>query len=89
MMTPFESAVRSSLEGSHGGRVVVRDDHRATALHHYRGLNSSRVEDVLTAMTTPVGCPARGGDLLCQDRDAGGNTWYGSGILRLGRSAGW
>ena len=40
MMTPFESAVRSSLEGSHGGRVLVRDDHRATALHHYRGLNS-------------------------------------------------
>lgn len=39
MMTPFESAVRSSLEGSHGGRVLVRDDHRATALHHYRGLN--------------------------------------------------
>ena len=41
MMTPFESAVRGSLEGSHGGRVLVRDDHGATALHHYRGLNFS------------------------------------------------
>ena len=41
MMTPFESAVRGSLEGSHGGRVLVRDDHGATALHHYRGLNSA------------------------------------------------
>lgn len=42
MMTPFESAVRGSLEGSHGDRVLVRDDHEATALHHYRGLNRSR-----------------------------------------------
>lgn len=35
MMTPFESAVRGSLEGSHGGRVYVSDDergHRATPL---------------------------------------------------------
>src|SRR5699024_8347497 len=40
VMTPFESAVRGSLEGSHGGRAHVRDDHDgATALHHYRGLN--------------------------------------------------
>ena len=39
MMTPFESAVRGSLEGSHGDRVLVRDDHGATALHHYAGLN--------------------------------------------------
>ena len=42
MMTPFEGAVRGSLEGSHGGRVHVRDDvanHRA--LHHYAGLNST------------------------------------------------
>ena len=35
-MTPFESAVRGSLEGSHGGRAHVRDDHgqgyRATPL---------------------------------------------------------
>ena len=42
MMTPFEGAVRGSLEGSHGGRAHVRDDHDgATALHHYRGLNWS------------------------------------------------
>src|SRR5699024_11606056 len=41
VMTPFESAVRGSLEGSHGGRAHVRDDHDgATALHHYRGLNA-------------------------------------------------
>ena len=40
VMTPFESAVRGSLEGSHGGRAHVRDDpDGATALHHYRGLN--------------------------------------------------
>ena len=45
MMTPFESAVRSSLEGSHGDRVPVRDDHRATALHHYAGLNFCNIED--------------------------------------------
>ena len=35
MMTPFESAVRGLLEGSHGGRVYVPDDergHRATPL---------------------------------------------------------
>lgn len=34
-MTPFESAVRGSLEGSHGDRVYVSDDergHRATPL---------------------------------------------------------
>ena len=34
-MTPFESAVRGSVEGSHGGRAHVRDDHcchRATPL---------------------------------------------------------
>ncbi len=61
----------------------------AAAILISRGTPATRVEDVLTALTTPVGCPARGGDLLCQDRDAGGNTWYGSGILRLGRSAGW
>ncbi|MGP5087975.1 sulfatase family protein [Brachybacterium tyrofermentans] len=42
-MTPFESAVRGSLEGSHGDRVLVRDDHGATALHHYAGLNSNIV----------------------------------------------
>src|SRR5699024_3852340 len=46
VMTPFESAVRGSLEGSHGGRAHVRDDHGATALHHYAGLNSHlRIRD--------------------------------------------
>ena len=39
-MTPFESAVRGSLERSHGGRVHVRDDHGATALHRDDGFGS-------------------------------------------------
>ena len=52
MMTPFEGAVRGSLEGSHGGRVHVRDDvanHRA--LHHYAGLNCvPGLDDVLVPL---------------------------------------
>ena len=58
MMTPFESAVRGSLEGSHGGRAHVRDDHdRATALHHYAGLNflAARYQPVLVAMNQNMG----------------------------------
>lgn len=39
MMTPFESAVRGSLEGSHGGRVIVDDELGHRALHHHAGLN--------------------------------------------------
>ena len=54
MMTPFESAVRGSLEGSHGDRVLVRDDHEATALHHYAGLNwiASRLLDKVVRCLT-------------------------------------
>ena len=57
-MTPFESAVRGSLEGSHGGRVPVRDDHDgATALHHYAGLNWLLSEEQRVSREYRGDCP--------------------------------
>ncbi|WP_366181122.1 S8 family serine peptidase [Actinomyces timonensis] len=61
----------------------------AAAILMSRGVPASRVEDKLTALASPRSCPAQGSELLCQDRAAGGNTWYGSGTLRLGRYARW
>ena len=45
MDVPFESAVRGSLEGSRGDRILVPATRRTkitpTALHHYQGRNSA------------------------------------------------
>ncbi|MDO4901064.1 S8 family serine peptidase [Actinomyces sp.] len=61
----------------------------AAAILISRGTPASRVEDKLLAMAAPIGCPTRNSALLCQARAAGGNTWYGTGTLRLGRYARW
>ncbi len=61
----------------------------AAAILIARGTPASRVEDKLLALASPIGCPVQSNELLCQDRAAGGNTWYGSGALRLGRYARW
>ncbi len=61
----------------------------AAAILMSRGVPAFRVGDRLTALATPSSCPGQGDDLMCQGRAAGGNTWYGSGTLRLGRYAWW
>ena len=71
MMTPFEGAVRGSLEGSHGGRVHVWNDvpdHRA--LHHYAGLN--------------FGLQALGEQWLLRTE---GDAWVPVGIQEFSREA--
>lgn len=61
----------------------------AAAILISRGTPASRVGNKLKAMVSPISCPAREDKLVCQDRATGGNTWYGSGTLRLGRYARW
>ena len=56
MVTPIESAVEGSLEGSRGGRVLVPTTCRATitltALHHYQGRNYYVPERLASDLTT-------------------------------------
>ncbi|CED90101.1 Peptidase families S8 and S53 [Actinomyces succiniciruminis] len=61
----------------------------AAAILISRGTPAYRVGNKLKAMASPIGCPAQEDKLVCQDRATGGNTWYGSGTLRLGRYGRW
>lgn len=46
VMTPLESAMRGSLEGSHGGRSHVRDDHGPS---RYTAIGDSTLSETLNS----------------------------------------
>lgn len=57
----------------------------AAAILLARGVPPSRVGQELTALASPVQCPAENAKLPCATTSTGTNTWYGHGALRLPR----
>ena len=57
----------------------------AAAILLARGVPPSRVGRELTALASPVQCPAENAKLPCATTSTGTNTWYGHGALRLPR----